>query len=125
MPRLEQVFDFYEQTSGQLQGTLTRNDGETPIGSNDLATLTLTLYALKSDATIAYVNSRNGQNVLNQNNVTLDASGLLTWTVQPEDTTLVEDLDFERHYALFEWTWVGGTGRALVVLVVQNLVTVS
>jgi hypothetical protein len=74
--------------------------------------------------------------VLNQNQVTFygaaqtRASGQrynLRWVIQPSDTTLVDpSLPFERHIALFTYTWIRsgggiGLGRREVVLNVQNL----
>lgn len=125
-PLLEpRVFEVLEQTSGRLSGTLTDNDGVTPVPGAALVTLTLTLYVVKADGTTGIVNSRNAQNVLNQNNVTVDSAGLLVWLYQVGDTTLIEALPFERHIALFTWTTATTTGRTRVVLNVQNLLTVT
>lgn len=78
----------------------------TPIPAASLDTLTLTLYD-KSSSTI--INSRDAQDVLNANNVTVDASGNVTWTMQPEDNIIVSETLLagrkEAHIALFEWTW--------------------
>lgn len=125
MPRLDQTFPVLEKTTATLVGTLTGNDGVTAIPASALVTLTLTLYVIKADGTTAYVNSRNAQNVLNANNVTVDEAGLLRWTVQVADTTLIETLEHERHYALFAWTASGVAGKALAILVIENLPTVS
>lgn len=115
------VFDILEQSSGQYTATIVGNDGSTPLPAATLVTLTLTLYVIKTDGTIAYVNSRNAQNVLNVNNVTISAAGLLTWAIQTQDTTLVESLPFERHIALFEWTWASGVGKHEAILSVKAL----
>jgi hypothetical protein len=114
-------FLLAEKTTGQYTAVIVGNDGVTPLPGTTLATLTLTLYAIKADGTDGAINSRTAQNVLNLNNVTISAAGLLTWAIQVADTTLVEDLPFERHIALFEWTWAGGAGKHEVVLVIQNL----
>jgi len=117
-------FGLLENVSGVYTGTLTANDGVTPIPSASLVTLTLTLYVIKTDGTIDYVNSRNAQNVLNANNVTVNAAGLLTWSIQVLDTTLVEALPFERHIALFEWTTASVAGKHEAILIVQALTEV-
>lgn len=72
-----------------------------------IGALTLTLYDVDSDTII---NSRDTQNVLNANNVTVHAtSGLLSWTAQAADNPIVLATrpagSLERHIALFEWTW--------------------
>lgn len=114
-------FPVNEQTSGQYTATLVANDGVTPLPGGTLTTLTLSLYVIKADGTQQVVNSRNVQNVLNLNNVTISAGGALAWAVQPGDTTLVETLAFERHIAIFKWTWPAGQGEHEVVLVVRHL----
>lgn len=118
------TFDVREKTSGQYTATLVGNDGVTPIPGASLTTLLLTLYVIKADGTDTLLRGPQ-QNVLNAGNVTVSAAGLLTWVFQVADTTLVENLPFERHIALFEWTWPSGAGKHEVVLVVQNLRRVS
>jgi hypothetical protein len=117
-------FDVLEQATGQFTATVVGNDGVTALPGATLSTLALTLYVIKTDGTIAYVNTRNAQNVLNANNVTVSAAGLVTWTLQVADTTLVEVLPFERHIALWEWTWPAGAGKYEVIFVVKNLTEV-
>lgn len=122
MPMLPREFDLLEQATGVYTATITGNDGVTPIPLASLLTLALTLYVLKSDGTQAIVNSRDAQNVLNLNNVTVHAtSGLLTWSIQAADTTLIEAIPFERHIALFEWTTASVAGKHELILVVKNL----
>lgn len=124
MPIEPRTFDILEQSTGQYTATIVGNDGVTPLPVATLLTLTLTLYVVKTDGTIGYVNSRNAQNVLNLNNVTVNSAGLLTWLIQVGDSTLIEALPFERHIALFEWTWANGAGKHEIVLVVQGLTEV-
>lgn len=121
MPIEPRTFDILEQSTGQYTATIVGNDGVTALPAATLLSLALTLYVIKTDGTIGYVNSRNAQNVLNLNNVTVNSAGLITWAIQAGDTTLVEALPFERHIALFEWTWANGAGKHEMVLVVQNL----
>jgi hypothetical protein len=115
------VFEIDEQESGSYTATIVGNDGATPLPAASLLTFTLTLYVVKADGTEQIVNARNQQNVLNANNVTVSAGGAVVWTIQPGDTTLVEDIPFERHIALFEWTWADGAGKHEVILKVRNL----
>jgi hypothetical protein len=128
------VIDSLEQSSGVYWGTIYDDEGIF-LPSNVLNTLTLTLYVVQADGSIAYVNTRNAQDVLNANNVQVypalqtRADGFqfnLKWMIQPADTTLVEQVPFERHIALFEWSWplpVGGQaqGKHEVILNVKNL----
>lgn len=118
-------YEVAEKTSGQVTALLVDNDGVTPIPAAALATFTLHLYVVKSDGTIGIVNTRNHQNVLNANNVTVSPAGVVVWTYQVGDTTLVEALPYERHIALFEWTTATAAGKTEVVLVVRNLLEVS
>lgn len=119
-----QTFDVLEGATGQFTATVVGNDGVTALPGATLSTLTLTLYVVKTDGTIGYVNARNAQNVLNLNNVTVSAAGLVTWTLQVLDTSLIEVLPFERHIALFEWTWAAGAGKYEAIFVVKALTEV-
>ena len=114
------IFPIQEQTTGTYTAVLVGNDGSTPVPGPTLTTIILTVYAIKSDGTDGILRGPQ-QNVLQQNNVTIDGNGVLVWGVQPSDTTLVEAIPFEDHYCLFEWTWPGGTGRHVVILRVWNL----
>ena len=116
------VFEAKEKTTGHYTGVLTDDDA-TVLPAASLVTLTLSLYAILTDGSLSYI--RNAQNVLNANNVTVDSNGNINWHWQVADTTLIEDLPFERHIALFTWTTSGSTGRHEFVLNVQNLVAVS
>lgn len=134
MPPPDRTFDIDEQESGYYLGKITDNDGVTFLPGSTLTALALTLWVVREDGTTQIVNGRNHQNVLNLNNVTVydtiqtDANGHqynLRWAIQPADTTLVEDLPFERHLALFEWTWPQGQGKHTFELVVRNLSQVT
>ena len=125
-------FDIDEQESGSYIATVTDDLGALLPGST-LLSLQLTLYVIRQDGTITFVNGRNHQNVLNVNNVTVTdvlqtlADGRtynLRWRIQPADTTLVEVLPYERHLFLFEWSWNTGAGKHEGVLVVKNLTVV-
>lgn len=95
-----------ERSSGRVTAVLQDETGAV-IPSSSLSTLTLTLYDV---ATNTILNSRDAQNVLNANNVTVDGSGNLTWTVQPADHAVVSTKPRarERHRGVFDFTWTGG-----------------
>ena len=75
------------------------------------------------------INSREGQNVLNTNNVTVDEDGLLTWNIQGDDNQIVSTTlaagEYETHIALFEWVWSSGQGKEQIELMVEQLDKVS
>ena len=112
-----------EKTTAQYTATL-KDEAGVVIPSADLTTLTLTLY---DEATGAIINSRDNQNVLNATGVSIDASGLLTWTMDPDDNAIVDTSlapgRTELHVARFDFTWSGGgkTGRRLILVEVRQL----
>ncbi len=106
--------------------SIVKDDVGVAIPAADLTTLTLTLYQ-KSDRT-TIINSRDAQNILNANNVTVDSSGNLVWLMQPADNIVSDqDLDKESHIALFQYTWNSGVKRAShpVEIMVHRVVKVS
>ena len=70
----------------------------------NIASLTLTLTDAKTGVVI---NSRNAQNVLNANNVTVNSTtGAMQWLVQVADTALYDtNSSIEDHVAKFTWTY--------------------
>lgn len=116
-------FLINEKSTGIYTATIVGNDGVTALPAATLLSIILTLYVIKADGTFSLI--RTSQNVLNANNVTITAAGLLTWAIQVADTTLVvATVPFERHVALFQWTWASGAGKHEVVLSVRNLTQV-
>lgn len=105
-----QTFRIQQKTSGIYTATLKDETG-TVIPLAGLSVLLLTLYNADVPEPLVVadniINSRNLQNVLNQNNVTFHAtSGLLTWTLQPADTTIVDETrKTELHVARFDFTY--------------------
>ena len=101
-----------ERSSGTVTAVL-QDEAAVVIPGASLSTLTLRLYDI---ATGTILNSRagaldvGGQNVLNTNNVTVDAGGILTWSVQAADHAVVSTNPRarERHRAVFEFTWGSG-----------------
>ncbi len=90
----------------------------------DISILTITLCTL--DGTI--INTRNDQDALNINGVTVTALGVLTFTMEPADTTIIfpasTDL-FEIHRATFKMVYVGGSSNWDVDVNVRNLLHVT
>lgn len=94
------------------------------IQASSLTSLSLTLYDV---ATKRILNSRDSQNVLNINNVTVynslqsgtDEDGKsitynLLWQLQPLDTAIVRPgKAVEVHAAEFVWTWDSGARRGV------------
>ena len=111
-----------ERTSGRYTCQLVDETGA-GISFVSLITLLLTLYDL---ATGTMINGRTAQNVLNDNNVTVDASGNLVWSIQPADNIIVTDaLSLETHIALFQATWATGACDHEVSLPVRNVTRVT
>lgn len=113
-----------EKTTGRYTATIVDGDGNA-ITLAVLTTLTLTLFDENSKVII---NSRDGQNILNANNVTVSAGCVLVWTIQALDNPILDDsLDTELHIALFQWTYNGGadSGKHSVGLRVLNFEKVS
>lgn len=113
-----------ERSTAVYSSTLKDENGQV-IPAASLGTLTLTLFEAASGTIL---NTRNAQNVLNQNNVTVDANGVLTYVLQPADTAILNPgLHTETHRALFEFTWNSGarTHRHVVDFEIENLDKVS
>lgn len=97
-----QPFRVNEKTTARYTCTLKdQNDVVVPAAS--LSTFTLDLYDVDSGAAI---NSRTAQNVLNANDVTVSAGGVVVWTMRPADNAIVGTKELEAHTALFKATWV-------------------
>ena len=116
------TFSVLERTT-QVLTALIRDEKEIPIPGSALTTFTLTLYVVH---TLGIINGRSAQNVLNLNGVTVDGNGVVTWTMQPADNIIADEtMLFERHRALFEWTYASGkAGKEEIDLLVQNLAKV-
>jgi len=119
------AFSVLEKTTQLFTGNFVDETG-VAIPAASLSTLTLTLYDVVSGTKI---NSRNVQNVLNANNVTVSSSGGLTWTMQPADNPIISTaLPNELHVALWEWTYgAGGTkaGKHETGFSIKNLTNVT
>lgn len=118
-------FTVFERTTPRYTATIV-DDRDNVLASGSLSTMTLTLYD-KSTGNI--LNSRDDQNVLNANQVTIDSSGNLVWIVQVQDLALVNTNETnETHVALFEWSWSAESltknGKHEIELAVKNLTKV-
>jgi hypothetical protein len=103
-----------EGSSKTVTFTITNEVG-TAIPSSELTAATLTLYDLGTyvpgaSPVVGIINSRNGQDVLNTNDVTIHAtSGLVTWVMQPEDNPIINTRrQVERHRANIGFEWSTG-----------------
>jgi len=113
-------------TSGQFTGTLQNADGTAVVydaGETEtprISTLTLTL---RDAATGTILNSRNSQNVLNANDVTVDAAGALKWLIQPTDTAMHDSTKaVEEHLAEFSFTYTDTDSNTKTGLFQHSLV---
>lgn len=99
------TFQLNERETGTYSFTL-MDENKLPVSAGQLTGATLTLYEPDSGS---IVNSRSGQNVLNLNNVTIDAAGLVKWSIQLADVTLLDAAkSHEIHRALFFFSWSAG-----------------
>lgn len=84
--------------------------------------LTALYLTLRDMLTGRVINSRFRQNALNANNVTVSASGLLEFILQPADNIIINPaLDVEVHVATFEAVWSTGRVTDDVGVPVRNL----
>jgi hypothetical protein len=118
-----QPFRVNQATSAQYACVLVDDTGAV-VAASALTTLTLTL---TDDATGTALNGRTNQNVLNANNVTVDSSGNVVWSIQPADNVIVGTRELEAHTALWTATWSSGTKSLTheVAVLVTNLAGVT
>lgn len=122
-----QIGPIAEGGVGVYSGVLTQEDGVTPVPGVSITGLKLTLTDLR---TRAVINSRNEQNVLNANNVTLDvvgSTGELSWELQAADTPFLqldpppEEGQVEIHQAILEWNWgADKVGKKKIFILVEK-----
>lgn len=114
-------FDPISELSSSVYTATIKNTAGDPVPYTDLDTFTLTLY---DTGTGEIINSRDDQNILNANQVTVDSDGLITWNMLPEDNVIVNDVGAnETHAAEFYAIWNGGASALShqVVFTVINL----
>ena len=103
-----------EKSTCRITGALVDEAG-VALGSTQLSTLTLTLYALID--TLPIINSNSDKNIKNANQGTIDAGGIFTLTLAPADNAVMSGVDSlettgalnEWHRALIEWSWASGS----------------
>lgn len=133
-------FKVNEASAFPLTAQLKDTD-DTDLALADLDTIILTLFLTRGGDTSpagTIINGRDGQDIKNLNDVTISATGLLTWEVQPEDLEIINDkitvcdneMDNcrETHRALIEWAKTGAAGgqegKKRIDFVVCNLAEV-
>lgn len=99
-----------EQSTAIYSGQMVDETGAT-IMLGAIQSLSLTLYDEKTGTILG---GRNGQNVLNQNDVVVGSTGSITWTMQPVDNTIVlSTCESESHVALFVCFYGPGGTKSL------------
>jgi hypothetical protein len=97
-----------ERTSCLVEFDLIDQAGN-PVAASALSTFTITLYnrpAFAEPSATTIINSRDHQNALNVNSVTVSPTGHVVWNYGADDGAIVDDTqDRERHIALFEAEW--------------------
>lgn len=114
-----------ERTTFKYAFTIADEDGNA-VGPSDLDTFTLTLYDVASGTII---NSREGQNALNANQVEVRSDGNVYWNSVAADNPILNSGvavgEKEKHIALFEWTFnrsgsgIGAGSHELILLVLN------
>lgn len=113
---------YNQETTGKVDLAMVDEDGD----AIELAAITSIELTLVELAGGTIVNSRQKQDVLNDNNCVV-TDGLIVWSIQKEDTAIVNVAtpigDRERHLAIFTIAWNDGDEQthAEVVLDVRNL----
>ena len=116
-----ETLEIIEETTPDYEGTLFDKDEVTVIPGSVLDSLTLTYFQEYSEVII---NSRNGQNVLQVNGVTVDELGRIRWTLSLADAVILDDsLHQEPHIAQFNLTYPGASGEEVSTHRVRILVT--
>jgi hypothetical protein len=130
-------FRVDERSSGSVEGDIVDRNGA-PVPAAQLTSATLTLIDLDIGANPSgsprpgIINGRNAQNVLNANQVTIDAQGHFIWSFEPDDSDVPDTLtdgqvlylqrrQVWRHKALFVFLWATGEFRKQIELDVVNL----
>lgn len=108
------VFSIDERTEPLHEFTILDVDGN-PVQPT---AITLTYYDRETGTII---NSRDGQDVLDANNVTV-TNGVVAWEMQVEDTIVLNNvLEAEIHVALWEWIANGRDVKHETIFRVINL----
>lgn len=112
-----------ERTTTVLTGTLTTDDGVTPVPDDVLDYVNVTLF---EDESKAVINARDHQSILNANGGAV-SGGAFSLRLDPDDHAIVATRSSdELHVALVEWAWtpvdgIQREGAAEIAFVVRNL----
>lgn len=102
-PQRFEVPNAVEKQSGIYTAVL-RDESGAVLSSGAISSFTLTLYDVNTGTVI---NGRSAQNILNDNQVTVDSQGQVTWTWLPLDMQILNpNRQQEDHIALFVVKWV-------------------
>ena len=114
------VTTINERTSARYTATLTDETGAV-INGTTLDSATITAYDVTTGTIIG---SRNAQNCLQANGVTISALGLLTWILDPADNAILGSAATERKAAMFVLGWGGASVKQCrheMTWIVRNL----
>lgn len=125
-------FRFDERSSGCIEFDIVDREGVAVPAAN-LTTAELTLFDWETGAGFTgespkpgIINNRDAQDVLNTNNVAIDADGHVIWSLQPDDNIIVNPRrQIERHRAVFRFTWPTGSFPYEIEIEVVNLRNVA
>jgi len=103
-PEYRTVYPIKEQETGVYSFTIKDETGAV-IPASQLTAVLLTVYVPTTGALI-----RDHQDVKNAHNVTIGEDGVVAWSQQVGDVTILDDtLATETHRCLFLFTWQSGT----------------
>ncbi len=125
------VYTTDEGTTPVYSFQMTDAADATTVPESSILTLLLTYYNVADGAII---NSRDGQDINDLNDVDLSTAGLVTWGLVVLDTAIQDIVvtevgEYEVHRALFEWTYTSTdattkSGKDEIDIRVRNLSTV-
>lgn len=101
------IFDVNEGTTPRYTATLLDELGAV-VPAASLSAIVLSVFN-KHTGTV--LNGRNRQNVLNANNVSISAGGVLVWSIQAADLDVPGAQDVATILAVFEYEWSSGTKK--------------
>lgn len=124
------ILDCINERSSALYTAYLRDPNDAPVVIAQLSGLELTLH---DPETGDIINSRDGQDVLNDNDVTVvdvtvngETIAKVSWSIQPGDTVVVDDTKLkETRVALFKYVWNGGQHHHEYRFQVRNLAQVA
>jgi hypothetical protein len=109
--------EIAEGTTAAFTDGVLKDELGVAVPAANVNTIKLWLYkSLGATAPSTFLNSRNGQSILNANGGTLDASGNFVLTLSPADNVLASQaVASEPHDAYIEVTYNGGAKTARIL----------